>query len=69
MLIRFFRCRVIRGEGWERAEPDVARSAVELLQEFAESQGPRGEPWHIGGEPWCGGPWEDAADGAEDVGR
>ena len=46
----------------------AVRGAAELLQELSESQGPRGEPWDLGGEPWCGN-WEAAADRAEGVGR
>ncbi|KAF8260903.1 hypothetical protein EI94DRAFT_1811115 [Lactarius quietus] len=37
----------------KRAKPDAARGSVELLQEPAESQGPRGAPRNLGGEPWC----------------
>jgi len=52
----------------ECAGPDAARGAAEFLQEPAESQGPRGEPWDLGGEPWCG-TWKAPGDRAEDVGR
>ena len=47
-----------------RVEPDVARGTTELLQESAETKGPRCEHRKLGGEP-C---WKTSSNRTEDVG-